>query len=240
MTNVSNAVDAATPAIERLAAHLIDQATRRCRSEELERCNDFDAVFDLVDDMAREIYRESFDQRVCRILTKAGIDLPISDAHGFNEGTIVLEAVMAACDELAMTRLYSMPASLEEALQLAAARVRYERQLLQELLAPYGDDAAAIDHRLDWLLYRPDELAMLVRMGILVMRNGQAALSRSEEERSGAQRALQDWLVSDVQARLGSYYDPRSGPIGVCDVALTAEEVAAVRAAATQLHSTAP
>lgn len=234
VTKFDAAINAATAAAEELAVALLEEAVSRCRSEELERCDDWHGVFDLVDDAAWQIYNEGMHQRVCRILTAAGIDLPIDpQTHGFGEDLIVVEAVAAAGDELATIRFGEMPTSVGDALRLAIARVRYERQLLCRTTD--GDDAGVIEDRLNLLAYQPNELELLVGMGIVVVRAGHPALPFSDEGLSQAYRALQDWLVSDVRTRLGSYCDPIAGCIDVCDVTLTAEEETAVRAAAMQI-----
>lgn len=236
VTHFDDAVYAATDAAEELAIDLLEKAVRRRRSEELEDCDDWHGVLDLVDEEAWQIYGEGIHQRVCRLLTEAGVDLPIDpETHGFCESHIVIEAVSAACGELAAIRLGEMPTSIAEALPLATARIHYERARL----GPSSESAAAID---DWrrrLFYCRFELDLLVGLGMIVVREGRPVLPSTEDERSAACHALQVYLVSDVLRRLGSYDDPHEGQVEVRHVTLTADEEAAVRAAARQIHATA-
>jgi hypothetical protein len=157
---------------------------------------------------------------------------------------LVLEATRAGCDRLAEIRAAALPATVEEAIDQAIGRVRTHREQIEAsdlwpryLAAMKKRDSDAIAN----LTEIDDELAVsrLVDLGLVVLRNGLPALPASKEEEAAAQARLQDALLGDVCARLGSYQHPYRGRIQVRSVELSASEQAMVRAAADTVFLTA-
>lgn len=246
MSNIeSSAINTATPAVRQLATDLIEQASRRCLAGELEACNDDEAVTALMDWAARRTTGEGLRERIVAVLAGAGGALvsETAEPHPAIEG-LMLEATRAGCDRLAEIRATALPETVEEALGQAIGRVRTHREQIEAsdlwpryLAAMKKRDPAAIAN----ITEVGEELAVsrLVDLGLVVLRNGLPTLPTSKEEAAAAQARLQDALLGDVCARLGSYQHPYKGRIQVRSVALSAGEEAMVRAAASNVFLTA-
>lgn len=235
---------AASASVHALSIALIDEAVARCRSEDVDRCHDWEDVVALIDWSAQRRFGKDLRAEIRSLLEQAGLDL-LAEAgwpHPLIE-RMVLEAAEVACNRLAEIRA-AAPIEFDEAVRRAMALLKDERAsalhcpvFAQLLRAGAAHEAAAVEA----LAAGFDEMSVprLVQLGIVVTREGFPALPGSNIERSAALAKLRGALREEVLERLTAYRHPTRGHIRLRDVTLTPDEEAAVRAAATELFQEA-
>ena len=235
---------AASASVHALSIALVDEAVARCRSEDVDRCHDWEDVVALIDWSARRRFGEPLRAQIRSILEQAGLQLPAeTDGPDLVIERMVLEAAEVACNRLAEIRA-ATPIDFDEALRRATALLEDERAsarscpLFAELLrAGAARDAAAVEA----VAAGFDEMSVprLVQLGIVIAREGFPALPASDSERSAALAKLRGTLREEVLERLTSYRHPSCGRIRLRDATLTPDEDAALGAAAAALFQEA-